>query len=107
MNQPEPERPFSEPWQAQLFAMAVHLHSQGAFTWSEWTATLSAELHQPEAAQDGSDYYHHWAAALEKLLVSSAITDSAEIDTLAQSWARAAEATPHGQEIELKNDPIR
>ena len=34
---------FPEPWAAEAFAMTVHLHQRGLFTWSEWAETLSAE----------------------------------------------------------------
>lgn len=101
----EPEIPFTEPWQAQVFALTVHLHSQDVFTWPEWAEALSAEVTGPHAAEDGSDYYHHWAAALEKLLVAKTVTDQAGVDTMADAWTRAAHATPHGEPIELANDP--
>ena len=35
---------FSEPWQAQAFALAVKLSEQGHFTWKEWAASLADEL---------------------------------------------------------------
>ena len=35
---------FAEPWQAQAFALAVKLCEAGHFTWTEWAATLAAEL---------------------------------------------------------------
>ncbi len=103
----QPERPFTEPWQAQVFAMTVHLHDQKVFTWPEWAACLSAELHRPDAAEDGSDYYDHWAVALERLLATKSIAASETIDDVADAWTRAANATPHGQPIELINDPGR
>jgi hypothetical protein len=34
---------FAEPWQAQVFALAVRLSAQGHFTWKEWTAGLADE----------------------------------------------------------------
>lgn len=34
------EATFAEPWQAQAFALVVHLHSKGAFTWREWASAL-------------------------------------------------------------------
>ena len=27
---------FSAPWEAKTFAMAVHLHDKGVFSWKEW-----------------------------------------------------------------------
>ena len=35
---------FAEPWQAQAFALVVHLHGKGAFTWQEWASALSDEI---------------------------------------------------------------
>ena len=100
-----PDQPFTEPWQAQAFAMTVHLHQQGVFTWSQWADALSTQLHQPDAATDGSDYYHRWVDALNELVVDHSITTPSEINALADAWSRAAHATPHGQPIELSNDP--
>jgi hypothetical protein len=35
---------FSEPWEAQAFAMTLALHERGVFTWKEWAAALGAEI---------------------------------------------------------------
>ncbi|MCP4318339.1 MAG: nitrile hydratase accessory protein [Hyphomicrobiales bacterium] len=101
----EDPSPFSEPWEAQAFAMVVGLHQQGVFSWSEWATALSAELKRPDAATDGSDYYECWLRALEQLLGNKQIAETGQIDAVAAAWARAAHATPHGQPILLKNDP--
>ena len=98
---------FPEPWAAEAFAMTVHLNAKGLFSWSEWAAALSAQLYKPGRAEDGSDYFDCWVAALSELLVSRGISDAETILALQQSWQRAAEATPHGQTIELRNDPLR
>lgn len=103
-----PDAPvFAEPWQAQAFALAVALHQRGLFTWSEWAAALSMEVAKPGAAQDGSDYYQHWLAAIEALLFKKGVAAPEVIDALSASWQRAAHATPHGQPIKLENDPER
>ena len=104
---PEGAPIFPEPWAAEAFAMTVHLHEKGLFALSEWAETLSRQLHQPGRADDGSDYFDCWVAALSELLVSRGIADASAILDLQQSWQRAAEATPHGQPIELANDPKR
>src|SRR5262249_13894740 len=99
---------FREPWEAQAFAMAVALHEQGAFTWTEWAAALSVEIKAAQAAGDpdtGETYYRHWLAALEKLVAAKALTSGIELATRRAQWDRAARATPHGQPIELGNDP--
>jgi nitrile hydratase accessory protein len=43
---------FTEPWQAQSFALAVTLSEQGHFTWKEWASALADEL---KAAADRSE----------------------------------------------------
>lgn len=101
------EPAFAEPWQAEAFALTVALHEKGLFSWNEWAATLSAEVKKPDAATDGSDYYAHWLAALEKLLASKGAAAKPEIDAMAAAWERAAHATPHGKPILLANDPKR
>ncbi len=95
---------FSEPWQAEAFAMVVALHRRGLFTWSEWAAALSEQVHRDEAAADGHDYYQHWLAALERILVDKGVAGLDEIDALTVAWQRAALATPHGKQILLEND---
>ncbi len=98
---------FSAPWQAHAFAMAVHLHAQGLFTWPEWAAALSAQIHgqtlpadTPE--DDGTRYYAHWLNALEKLVIDKQAGTAAQIHALEHAWEAAAERTPHGQPIELR-----
>jgi nitrile hydratase accessory protein len=102
------EPAFAEPWQAQAFALAVRLSSEGHFTWQEWAATLAAEL-QADAARgepdDGSRYYHCWLAALETLVMSKRLSDAATLAAQREAWAEAYRRTPHGQPIELKGDP--
>jgi nitrile hydratase accessory protein len=85
---------FAEPWQAEAFAMVVALNERGLFSWSEWADALSAEVKRSGAAQDGSDYYHCWLSALEKLLVAKQVAGKSEVDALATAWHRAAHATP-------------
>jgi nitrile hydratase accessory protein len=95
---------FAEPWEAQAFALAVKLSEQGHFTWSEWAAALGAEL---EAAaergepDDGSHYYEHWLAALERLVTEKGLTDRAALAARKAAWADAYRHTPHGKPVEL------
>jgi nitrile hydratase accessory protein len=99
---------FREPWEAQAFAMAVQLHQRGVFTWVEWAAALAAEIKAAQGAGDpdtGETYYRHWLAALEKLVAAKALTNPSELGARRAQWDRAARATPHGQPIELVNDP--
>jgi nitrile hydratase accessory protein len=73
---------FAEPWQAQAFALAVRLSEQGYFTWKEWAAALAAELKATAdrgEPDDGSRYYHHWLAVLERLAAEKGLTDPAAL----------------------------
>ena len=96
---------FAEPWQAQAFALAVRLSAQGHFTWKEWAAALADEL---KAAADrgepdnGSRYYEHWLAALERLVTSKNLSNPAEMDARKEAWADAYRHTPHGKPVELR-----
>jgi nitrile hydratase accessory protein len=98
---------FAEPWQATAFALAVRLSAEGHFTWKEWAATLADELKvaadhgEPD---DGSRYYHHWLAALERLVVTKGLSDPAALLARKEAWADAYRHTPHGSPVELESD---
>jgi len=95
---------FAEPWQAQAFALAVKLSELGYFTWKEWAAALAGELKaaadlgQPD---DGTDYYEHWLAALERLVKEKGLADAAALLERKEAWADAYRHTPHGKPVEL------
>ncbi len=91
---------FAEPWQAQAFALAVQLHAEGAFTWSEWAEALSGELAR-DPDDDGARYYHHWVAALERLATDRGLAGSAELAERKADWVEAYARTPHGRPVEL------
>ncbi len=100
----EEEAVFREPWEAQAFALTVALHERGAFSWPEWSAALAAEIDSAQRAGDpdtGESYYHHWLAALERLVAERRLTDVSTLERYRRAWARAAERTPHGTPIEL------
>lgn len=96
---------FREPWEAQAFAMAVRLYERGVFTWPEWAATLAAEIERAQADGDpdtGETYYHHWLAALERLVATSGAATADELERTRRAWQCAADRTPHGEPIELR-----
>jgi nitrile hydratase accessory protein len=96
---------FAEPWQAQAFALAVRLSAQGHFTWKEWAAALADELKAAAdrgEPDDGSRYYEHWLAALERLVTSKNLSNPAEMDARKEAWADAYRHTPHGKPVELR-----
>jgi nitrile hydratase accessory protein len=98
---------FAEPWQAQAFALAVKLSEAGHFTWKEWAATLAAELKAAAdrgEPDDGSHYYEHWLSALERLVTSKGLTESAALLERKEAWADAYRHTPHGKPVELRHE---
>ena len=95
---------FAEPWQAQAFALAVRLSAQGHFTWKEWATTLAQELKAAKdrgEPDDGSHYYDHWLAALERLVTEKRLSDPAAMLERKEAWAEAYRRTPHGKPVEL------
>ena len=91
---------FAEPWEAEAFALAVQLQERGLFTAQEWADALGAEIakdpHQP--------YYRSWLAALEQIVADKRLTDADTLHRYARAWGHAAERTPHGTPIELREE---
>ena len=95
---------FAEPWQAQAFALAVKLSEHGHFTWKEWAAALAEELKAAAdrgEPDDGSHYYEHWLATLERLVTVKGLSDPKALLARKEAWAEAYRHTPHGKPVEL------
>jgi len=107
LNPPEPvpvNPVFVEPWQAQAFALTLELSRRGHFSWAQWSQTLAEELQRAQARgepTDGSLYYHHWLAALERLVLQTRLCDEPSLNSRKLAWADAYRHTPHGQPVEL------
>lgn len=96
---------FAEPWHAQAFALAITLLQQGHFTKTEWATTLGAELAAAAARgepDDGSRYYEHWLAALERLTEHKGLADALAVQSRKAAWIDAYHSTPHGRPVELR-----
>ena len=84
--------------------MAVRLSEHGYFTWKEWASALAEEL---KVAADrgepdnGSHYYEHWLATLERLVASKGLTDPEAMLERKEAWADAYRHTPHGKPVAL------
>jgi nitrile hydratase accessory protein len=101
---------FREPWEAQAFAMTLALYRRGLFSWPEWAAALAAEISLAQAAGDpdtGETYYHHWLAALERLVAEKGVADQTSLERYRDAWDHAADRTPHGTPIELRPEDFR
>ena len=65
MSVPRPDdEPFTEPWQARAFAMAVVTAERLDVPWDEFRDRLKAAI----AADPGRPYYESWLDALERLV---------------------------------------
>lgn len=95
MNRPDPV--FTEPWHAQAFALAVGLHEQGRFAWSEFADALASTV----GSDPDGEYYASWLTALERVVVAHGLTSAEAIADREDAWHRAARATPHGAPITL------
>jgi nitrile hydratase accessory protein len=68
---------FTEPWQAQAFAVVVELIQSGRLTHQEWAGRLGKAFRAAEERGEqhtGERYYQYWLAALENLAVEKQLT---------------------------------
>ena len=96
---------FREPWEAQVFAMAVELHQRGVFTWDEWARLLGRHITTAASAGEsdlGDTYYAHWLSALEEIVAEKSVGSLQELIRYQHAWGNAAARTPHGRPIELE-----
>jgi nitrile hydratase accessory protein len=79
---------FHDPWERQVFVLAVALCERGLYQWDEFRDRLIAEIaaervgssenaHSPQPS-----YYEHWLAAFEKLVIEKGICTSEQLHTL-------------------------
>ncbi|MBV9815749.1 MAG: nitrile hydratase accessory protein [Alphaproteobacteria bacterium] len=105
----EAEPVFAAPWEAHAFALAVKLSEAGLFTWSEWSAALAEELAAASRrgeADDGSQYYDRWLAALETLVTVKDLVARPALLARKEEWAEAYRRTPHGRPVVLDSEEI-
>ena len=85
----------------------MRLSAEGHFTWKEWAAALADELRttaERGEPDDGSRYYEHWLAALERLVAAKALSNRDEMLARKEAWADAYRHTPHGKPVVLRRD---
>ncbi len=93
---------FSEPWQAELFAITLNLHEKGLFNWNSWTEKLGSSLKRDNNnSKDNLEYYFlSWLSALEGILLEKKVTELAKIAMIEKAWKEAISKTPHGTKVE-------
>ncbi|SHI78750.1 nitrile hydratase accessory protein [Shimia gijangensis] len=102
MSKPTPI--FEAPWHAQLFALTVHLHEKGVFTWPDWTVDFGVTLADHRLSGDlngGDDYFNAWLATLERVLQDNKMASGAAVEDMRSAWEQAYLSTPHGHPVKL------
>ena len=103
-----PGTPFTAPWQAQVFALVESLRNAGILEAGEWSQALGARLAVLSGdCRDPDAIWGCWVAALEDRLIGRGIAGPLQLTSLRQSWAIAAEKTPHGDAISLSASAYR
>jgi len=96
---------FKEPWEASAFALVLKLYQGGHFTWAEWVQYLSAEIGAVPADADlGRTYYHHWLAALEKIVIAKGLTPAPD---LGHRKAEIEANLPSAHDHVAKREPVK
>jgi nitrile hydratase len=88
---------FQDPWEGEVFAMAVALCEQGLYPWAEFRDHLINEIAAAERPENPPEsrptYYECWLAAFEALVVEKQVLTKKQIDTRAGWLARAASSS--------------
>ena len=74
---------FAAPWESRAFGLAMALHGGGLFEWESFRQQLIAAVARAEAVGGEFSYYRCWLEALQTLLDSSGLVDSASVEELA------------------------
>ncbi|MEM9030584.1 MAG: nitrile hydratase accessory protein [Pseudomonadota bacterium] len=96
----EPDRPFTAPWHAQLFATTHALAHAGAFNWPDWADHFGQALADAGAVTSDAEYYEIWLESFERFLVQHSIADADSLATFKAAWTDAYLRTPHGEPVE-------
>jgi nitrile hydratase accessory protein len=86
---------FDAPWQSRAFSVAVALAESGVWDWDAFRTRLIDEIGAwtgagGDAPEGDWDYYAHWLAALERVLLESRVLTAAELDAEQRRLAHEA-----------------
>jgi nitrile hydratase accessory protein len=77
------DEPFTAPWQARAFAMAVVAAERMGVDWDEFRDRLKAAI----AERPDQPYYESWLDALESLLLAREVVTREEVTRRAEEYA--------------------
>jgi nitrile hydratase accessory protein len=80
------ELDFKEPWERLSFGLALALYEEKRYSsWEDFRSRLIEEIKGWEETdqKDDSDwnYYKHWLAALERLVMETGVLNKSDVDT--------------------------
>ncbi len=102
-----PSAVFEMPWHAEIFAMTVHLHKEGVFSWPDWTERFSNALAGAGVHHNlngSNDYYNIWLDTFIQFIAEKGVTNEPAIDFLSEKWRKAYLCTPHGMPVTLTKE---
>jgi nitrile hydratase len=99
---------FQDPWEGEVFAMAVALCEQGLYPWDEFQGRLIATIANVEQGELPVEarptYYENWLTAFETLLIEKDVLVKQKIDVRAAWLARAASSSASRSFMQLRWD---
>ena len=102
LGDPDHDRGFDEPWQAQAHAIAQVLLERGHIDKNDWSTMLGAAIRR-RLANGEPDTTETYYAALTDAIVEILDVDTANLEQLASAWREAYAHTPHGQPVVLES----
>ena len=95
---------FSEPWHAEVMALAETLVRDQVVSASEWASALGGELAaSKERGEEDCEvrYYVCALRALQKLTEHKGLIGADECSSEIEAWTKAYQTTPHGKPVKL------
>ena len=95
---------FTEPWHAELLAIAILLCETGRLDKSELSEVAGKVISDTGSSvgkSSSEDAFEAALSTLESVLAGNGIADRTEIDSALKEWRQAYLETPHGEPVKL------
>jgi nitrile hydratase accessory protein len=77
---------FNSPWEGRAFGIAVALEADHRYSWPDFSERLAGEIAQAGPESNPSQYYEHWLAALERVVLDGGLLDRDELEARAGQY---------------------